>query len=143
MLGPPLTRFGCQGLASPRWPTQKDYKPLPCSWKPVREVLVTIKSPPNENTFFFNDVVVLLAQAFVVAYEAQEEVFTFFWKDEIVIRALIPSQRPQAGYVHPDSDAVSRDFSNKVISTYTTSSISKNNPPIKGSSREDIGGWLQ
>ena len=109
----------------------------------MREVLVTIKSPPHENTFFFNDVVVLLAQAFVVAYEAQKEVFTFFWKDEIVIRALIPSQRPQAGYVQPDSDAVSRDLSNKVISTYTTSSISKNNPPIKGSSREDIGGWLQ
>ncbi len=46
----------------------------------------------------------LLARVLVVTHEAQEEVFTFFWKDEIVIRALIPSQRPQVGYVHPDSE---------------------------------------
>ena len=109
----------------------------------MREVfIISVKSRTYENTFSSNDIVLLLARVLVVTHEAQEEVFTFFWKDEVVIRALIPCQRPQAGYVHPDSDAVSHEFSNEVISTYTTSSILKNTPPKMGSSREDIGGLL-
>ena len=89
--------------------------------KPVREVFISVKLRTYENTFPPNDIIILLARVLVVTHEAQEEVFTFFWKDETVIRALIPSQRPQAGYVQPDSDAVSHEFSNRVMSTYTTS----------------------
>ena len=108
----------------------------------MRKALISVKLWKYENTFSTNDIVMLLAGVLVIIHEAQEEVFTFFWEDEIVIRALIPSQRPQAGYMQPDLDAVSHEFSNRVMSTYTTSSILKNNPPTKGSSREDIGGWL-
>ena len=108
--------------------------------KPVIEVFITVKLRTYYNTFPSNNVIMLLARMLVITHEAQEEVFMFFWKDEFVIRAFIPGQRLQAGYVQPNSDAVSHESSNRLMSTYTTSSILKNNPPTKGSSREDSGG---
>ena len=99
VLGPPLTGFRCQGLASPWWPTQKNYKPLPCSRKVVREHFVNVKLRTHGNTFSSNDVVTLLARVLVITHEAQEEIFMFFWKNEAIKSTLIPRNRPQAGYV--------------------------------------------
>ena len=74
---------------------------------------MNIKLRTHGNTFSSYDVVTLLARVLVVTHEAQEEVFMFFWKDETVKRTLIPRDRPQAGYVQPDSDAVSYEIPTK------------------------------
>lgn len=74
---------------------------------------MSVKLRTYGNTFSSDDVVTLLARVPVITHEAQEEIFTFFWKNEIVKRALIPTDRPQAGYVQPDSDAVSYEFPTK------------------------------